>query len=46
VSRKTWIAWFGESISLAAGSLRVQPTSGDGTSSVVKKILLAAVTTY
>lgn len=46
VSRKTWIARLGESASLAAGSLRVQPTSGDGTSSVVKKIRLAVVTTY
>jgi hypothetical protein len=46
VIRKTWIARFGESTSLAAGSLRVQSTSGDGTSRVVKKIRLAVVTTY
>jgi hypothetical protein len=46
VSRNTWIARFGESTSLAAGSLRVQPTSGDRASSVVKKTRLEVVTTY
>jgi hypothetical protein len=46
VSLKTWIARFGESTSLAAGSRRVQSTAGDGMSSVVKVIRLAVVTTY
>ena len=46
VSRKTWIAGLGESTCLAAPSLRVQPASGCCTSSVVKKIRLAVVTTY
>jgi hypothetical protein len=46
VSRKTWIASLGESISLAAGSVRVQSTSGECTRCVVKKTTLAVVTTY
>ena len=46
MSRKTWIARFGERTSLAAGSVRVQSTSGECTSCVVKKTARAVVTTY
>ncbi len=46
MSRKTWIAQLGESTSLAAGSVRVQSTSGECTSCVVNVIARAVVTTY
>ena len=46
MSRKAWIAQLGESTSLAAGSVRVQSTSGECTSCVVKVTARAVVTTY
>jgi hypothetical protein len=46
VSRKTRIAGLGESTSLAAGSLRVQPASGERTSFLVKVMRLAVAITY
>ena len=44
--RKAWITRLGESTGLAAVSVRVQSTSGECTTCVVKKTARAVVTTY